>query len=309
LKALTCIAGRDLLYRYCADRNIEHRRCGKFIVASDAAQIGDLEKIAANARACGVDDLAWLDGAQARRAEPALECVAALWSPSTGIVDSHAFMLSLVADVQAHGAAVVYDTRVAAIRPTATGIELGIEPDADAVIRCRTLINAAGLDAVKIARVTAGLPESSVPVLHYAKGTYFSLSGRAPFHRLVYPVPDQAGLGIHMTLDLSGGARFGPDVEWVGGIDYGIDEGRAAQFCEAIRRYWPALDRGRLQPAYAGVRPKLSRPGQPAADFLISGPDDHGIAGIVNLFGIESPGLTASLALAERTAALAGGFL
>jgi L-2-hydroxyglutarate oxidase LhgO len=306
LKARTCVSGRDLLYRYCAERGIAHRRCGKFLVATSEEQLSQLQAVEAQARGNGVFDLEWLDGAQARRCEPALCCEAALSSPSSGIIDTHAYLLSLLADAEAHGAQVAYGAVVTSLRPTPSGIDICIESAAQPVLRAQFVVNSAGLDAHRVARSIDGFPTQHIPEVRYAKGSYFALTGRAPFSRLIYPVPESGGLGIHMTVDMAGQARFGPDVEWVDAVDYGVDAARAAEFYGAIRRYWPALADGRLSPAYAGIRPKLARAGEGAADFCISGPADHGVAGVVNLFGMESPGLTASLALAAHIAAIVG---
>ena len=305
LKARLCVTGRDLLYRYCAERGIGHRRCGKLTVATAAEQLATLEKIDSNARANGVLDLEWLDAAQAGRVEPQLRCLGALWSPSTGIIDSHAYMQSLLADAEASGATVAYGTQVASLRPTPAGIEIAVEGESGAVVRARAAVNCAGLQAHEVAASIEGFPAQHIPVVRYAKGSYFALSGASPFTRLVYPAPRAGGhLGIHLTLDLAGAARFGPDTEWVDAIDYAVDPQRAAFFAEVIREYWPQLSAHRLYPAYAGIRPKISAAGEATRDFYISGPDDHGLAGMVNLFGIESPGLTASLALGETIAAM-----
>ncbi|HTD72544.1 MAG TPA: NAD(P)/FAD-dependent oxidoreductase [Steroidobacteraceae bacterium] len=305
LKARLCVAGRDLLYRYCAERGIGHRRCGKLTVATAAEQLATLEKIDSNARANGVLDLEWLDAAQAGRVEPQLRCLGALWSPSTGIIDSHAYMQSLLADAEASGATVAYGTQVASLRPTPAGIEIAIEGESGAIVRARAAVNCAGLQAHEVAASIEGFPAQHIPVVRYAKGSYFALSGASPFTRLVYPAPRAGGhLGIHLTIDLAGTARFGPDTEWVEVIDYAVDTTRVELFAEAIRQYWPGLDASRLQPAYAGIRPKISGEGEATRDFCISDPQFHGVRGIVNLFGIESPGLTASLALGETIAAM-----
>lgn len=303
LKAELCVRGKELLYAHCAARGVPHRRCGKFIVATSPAQCDALEALRDAAAANGVPETAWLTGAQARAAEPQLQCVAALDSTSTGIVDSHAFMLSLVGDLEGAGGAIAFGADVRGGRVGASGFELDVGGDAPMALGADIVVNAAGLYAQAVAARLAGLPPAHVPPLHLAKGSYFSLAGRAPFARLVYPVPEPGGLGVHLTLDLAGQARFGPDVEWVDTLDYDVDAGRAAAFVDAIRRYWPGLPDGALQPAYAGIRPKLAGPGAPAADFLIQGPREHGVPGLVNLFGIESPGLTASLALAEAVSA------
>ncbi|HEY2464611.1 MAG TPA: NAD(P)/FAD-dependent oxidoreductase [Steroidobacteraceae bacterium] len=305
LKARLCVAGRDLLYRYCAERGIPHRRCGKFTVATDATQLATLESIESNARASGVLDLEWLDGSEARRAEPELQCIRALSSPSTGIIDSHVLMQSLLADAEADGANVAYDTEVTSLRTTPGGIEVAINGEPAPVVRARSVVNCAGLKADRVAASIQDFPTQFIPKVHFAKGSYFALSGASPFSRLIYPVPPPGGhLGIHMTLDLGGAARFGPDSEWVQSLDYAVDPQRAALFAAAIRRYWPGLDEARLYPAYAGIRPKVSGPGEATRDFCISGPSEHGVAGVVSLFGMESPGLTASLALGEYIAGL-----
>jgi L-2-hydroxyglutarate oxidase LhgO len=305
-KARLCLSGRELLYGYCRERDIAHRRCGKFIVATREDQLAELRGIESQARANGVFDLEWLNAAQARRCEPALFCVAALASPSTGIIDSHAYMLSLLADAEARGAQIAYGAAVASLRPASGGIEVCIESEPSAVLRAQFVVNSAGLDAHRVAQSIQGFPGMHIPDVRYAKGSYFALAGRAPFARLIYPVPEAGGLGVHLTLDLAGRARFGPDVQWVGEVDYAVDAGRAAEFYGAVRRYWPQLADGQLSPAYAGIRPKLagSRGGHPgaAADFCISVPADHGVAGVVNLFGMDSPGLTASLAIAAQVA-------
>jgi L-2-hydroxyglutarate oxidase LhgO len=306
LKARMCVAGRELLYRYCAERGIDTLRCGKFTVAANAAQLPALEKIAKNARDSGVFDLEWLDAAQARRLEPALACIGALSSPSTGILDSHAYMQSLLADAERGGASIVYGTAVAAMRPAQGRIEVFIGKDAEPAVRARAVVNSAGLEAHHVASSIEGFPPLHIPKIFYGKGSYFVLTGKSPFARLIYPAPPTSGghLGIHMTLDLSGAARFGPDLEWVDCVDYRVEPGRTADFGNAVKEYWPQLDAARLKPAYAGVRPKLSGPGEGARDFYISGPAEHGVAGIVNLFGMESPGLTSSLALGDYIAAM-----
>jgi L-2-hydroxyglutarate oxidase LhgO len=306
LKARLCVAGRDLLYRYCAERGIPHRRCGKLTVATVDTQLPALEKIESNARANGVFDLAWLDGSEARRIEPELRCIRALSSPSTGIIDSHVLMQSLLADAEANGANIAYDTKVTSLRTTPGGIEIAINGEHAPIVRARTVVNSAGLQADRVASCMEDFPAQFVPQVSFAKGSYFALSGASPFSQLVYPAPPPGGhLGIHMTIDLGGAARFGPDSEWVQSLDYAVDPRRVGLFADAIRQYWPGLSEARLYPAYAGIRPKVSGPGQPARDFCISGPKQHGVAGLVNLFGMESPGLTASLAIAEYIASIA----
>jgi L-2-hydroxyglutarate oxidase LhgO len=306
LKARLCVAGRDLLYRYCAERGIPHRRCGKLTVASVDAQLATLEKIEANARASGVFDLTWLDGNEARGLEPELSCLRALSSPSTGIIDSHVYMQSLLADAEANGAAIAYGAQATSLRARPGGLEIAINGESAPSVCARTVVNSAGLHAQQVASRIEGFPAQFIPTVRFAKGSYFALSGASPFSQLVYPAPPPGGhLGIHMTLDLSGAARFGPDSEWVHAIDYAVEPERVGLFAEAIRQYWPGLDPTKLYPAYAGIRPKVSGPGEPTRDFCISGPNEHGVAGLVNLFGMESPGLTASLAIAEYIAAIA----
>ena len=302
LKARACVAGKRFLYRYCAERGIAHRNCGKLIVAATAGQARQLDRIQAQAAANGVDDLRELSGAEARALEPALACEAALLSPSTGIVDSHGLMLAYQGDAEEHGAMIAFLSPVESGRARGDGIELEVGGHEPMRLACRSVVNAAGLGAQAVARRIDGLDPRHVPPLHLAKGNYFSLAGRSPFSRLIYPVPEPGGLGVHITIDLAGQARFGPDVEWIDALDYAVDPGRAARFYGAIRTYWPALADGALQPAYSGVRPKLGPPGAPAADFVVQGPEVHGVPGLVNLFGIESPGLTASSALAELVA-------
>jgi L-2-hydroxyglutarate oxidase LhgO len=299
-KAQLCVEGRQRLYAYCDERGVSYQRLGKLIVATDESQCSALRSLLEQGRRNGVDDLQWLQADQARALEPALSCVAALWSPSTGIVDSHALMLALQADAEACGASLAFHTPLLAARCTDQGFELqtgGVDP---MTLSCRELINCAGLSAPEVASRIAGLPAQHVPKAYLCKGSYFSFSGRAPFRHLVYPAPESAGLGVHMTLDLGGQARFGPDVEWVDSVDYRVSSSRADGFYEAIRRYWPGLPDASLQPAYSGIRPKISGPNEPAADFRISGQAEHGVPGLVNLFGIESPGLTSCLALADR---------
>ena len=300
LKALTCVAGRESLYRHCAAHDVAHRRCGKLIVASSAAQLPRLEAIRAQAGRNGVE-LEWLDRGALGRMEPGLVGHAALFSPATGIVDVQGYMSSLLAGAEARGAVIAYGTPVRAIRPHAGGFDVALE--AGESLRCRMLVNAAGLGARDVAAAVDGFPAALIPPLHYAKGSYFALSGAAPFRHLIYPLPEAGGLGIHMTLDLAGRARFGPDVEWVEAVDYCVDPERAPRFYAAIRRYWPGLGDGQLTPAYAGIRPKLTGAGEAEGDFRLCGPALHGMAGLVHLFGIESPGVTASLALAERVVA------
>lgn len=301
LKATLCVAGRQLLYDYCERKHVEHQRIGKIIVATSEAQLGELQKYAVQAAANGVLDLHFLAPIEVARLEPAVRCVGALASPSTGIVDSHSLMLAYRADIESNNGSVVLNAPVTGGVLHTNGVELQI---AGARLQARSVVNAAGLSAQSVSRSIRGVPAPSVPDLFLAKGHYFSLSGRSPFRRLVYPIANEAGLGIHVTLDLAGRARFGPDVQWVDEIDYSFDMSRHATFCEAIRSYYPDFDGSRLHPAYVGIRPKIAGPGQTAADFRILGPREHAGASYVALYGIESPGLTASLALAERVAQL-----
>ena len=302
LKARACVEGRRLLYAYCAGRGLPHRRCGKLIVATDAAQLDELESIRQRAHANGVTDVVRVSPAQVRAMEPELRCVAALHSPSTGIIDSHALMLAYLGDAENAGAMLALKSPLqrAIVRPE--GIELhvaGAEP-----LLAAQVVNSAGLTAPSVARRIEGYPAQLVPRELYAKGNYYTLARRAPFSRLVYPVPEPGGLGVHVTLDLGGRARFGPDVEWVEGIDYTVDPRRAEGFYAAIRRYWPGLPEGALEPGYSGIRPKITGRGEPPADFVLQGPREHGVGGLVQMYGIESPGLTASLALADHVAVL-----
>lgn len=297
LKARLCTVGRERLYEFCRVRNVATRQLGKLIVA-DRGQLPQLERLAANARASGVE-LEWLDASAARALEPALACAAALHSPLSGILDAHAFMLALLAEAEAHGATLACRSRVTRLVPAAGGIEIGVNGAAP-LLRARRLINSAGVEAPGVARLIEGFPAEHIPSAFYSKGNYFSLEGSAPFRKLIYPLPESGGLGIHLTLDLTGRARFGPDVEPVERCDLSVDPGRAPAFYAAIRRYWPALPEGALAPAYAGLRARIYGPGEPAADFRIDGPGRHGVRGVLNLFGIESPGLTASLAIASE---------
>jgi L-2-hydroxyglutarate oxidase LhgO len=305
LKASFCVAGRQALYDYCASHGVGYRRTGKWIVATSEEEVALLHQIKARAAANGVTDLFFLDAETIRRDEPELRCVGALASPSSGIVDSHGLMLSLLGEAEAHGAMIAYRTPVSAVRAAERGLVVETGGAGAMSLACDLLVNAAGLAATEIARGIAGIDAARVPPLRLAKGNYFSLQGKAPFRRLIYPVPVPGGLGVHITLDLAGRARFGPDVEWIEAIDYRVEPARAAPFYEAVRRYWPGLADGALQPDYAGIRPKIGLPGGPDADFMIQGPAQHGVAGLINLFGIESPGLTASLAIGRRIAELA----
>src|SRR6195256_694921 len=307
LMAQMCVAGKRALYRYCSEHGIPHRNCGKLIVARPPKETEKLQSIRSHAAANGVDDMHLLDGEAARALEPALNCDAALLSPSTGIIDSPAYMLALLGDAEEAGAACAFHTPLLRARVTAGRIEIEAGGDTPMTLECNLLINAAGLGAPSVARNIEGMPIELIPSAYLAKGNYFSCSVRAPFSRLIYPVPEPGGLGVHLTLDMAGQARFGPDVEWVETIDYAVDPARAERFYPAIRRYWPTLPDGALMPSYSGIRPKIVPPAVARQDFLIQGPRDHGIAGLINRFGIESPGLTSSLAIADHVGELAGG--
>ncbi len=299
LKARLCVAGRDMLYDYCRDHGVEHRRLGKLIVASREDQLPALAALRGKAAANGVDDLAWLDAPAVHALEPDLRAVAALMSPSTGIIDSHGLMLSYQGDAETAGAMLALRSPLLGARLGNDGFRLEVGGDAPMALNCRYLVNAAGLEAQAVARALQGFDPALVPARHLAKGNYFVLGPRAPFRHLIYPMPEAAGLGVHLTLDLAGRARFGPDVEWIEDLDYRVDPRRGEGFYAAIRSYWPGLPDGALEPGYAGIRPKLQGPGGPPEDFVIQGPAQHGVQQLVNLFGIESPGLTASLAIAE----------
>ncbi len=305
--ARMCVAGKKALYAYCADHGIPHRNCGKLIVATTPKESEKLQSIRAHAGANGVDDMQTLSGSAARALEPALNCDAALLSPSTGIIDSHAYMLSLRGDAEAAGAAFAFHTPLLRAKAAAGRFELEAGGEAPMTLECHLLINAAGLDAPATARRIEGMPSDLVPQAYLAKGNYFSCSARAPFSRLIYPVPEPGGLGVHLTLDMAGQARFGPDVEWVDHIDYAVDPARADRFYPAIRKYWPTLPDGALMPSYSGMRPKIVPPAIASQDFVIQGPREHGVDGLINLFGIESPGLTSSLAIANHVGELTEG--
>ncbi|MGB6242200.1 MAG: NAD(P)/FAD-dependent oxidoreductase [Castellaniella sp.] len=303
LKARLCVLGRQALYDYCTDHGVAHQRCGKLIVATHDAQQDRLQEIAAAAAANGVHDLRWLDRHQAQTREPALQCVAALESPSTGIIDSHGLMLALLGDLEHAGGLLALRSPViggAVQTAGGPGIVLRIGGDEPMEIMARRVVNCAGLHAQDIAARIQGIPPATIPAGRYAKGNYYALSGKAPFSRLIYPVPEPSGLGVHLTLDLAGQARFGPDVEWVDAIDYHVDPARADNFYAAIRRYWPELPDEALHPSYAGIRPKLVMADGQDADFLIQDAHTHGVPGLINLYGIESPGLTSCLAIADE---------
>ena len=306
LKARLCVSGRHLLYDFCVSHGVSHRRCGKLIVATSAAQEDRLEALHRQGERNGVDDLQRLGSADARALEPELRCSAALLSPSTGIIDSHGLMLALLGDAERGGATLALRSPFTGGTIAGDGFVLEIGGEEASSLQAGIVINAAGLSAVRVAAALSGFPQERLPGAFYAKGNYYALAGRAPFSRLIYPLPEPGGLGVHLTLDLGGQARFGPDVEWLasptGAMDYRVDPARADAFYAEVRRYWPGLPDGALAPAYAGIRTKIAGPFDPAADFVIQGPQAHGIAGLVNLFGIESPGLTSCLAIAELVA-------
>ena len=298
LKARLCVQGKGLLYAYCAERGIGHRRCGKLLVATAREQLVQLQGIVERAARNGVNDLLMLTGEEARALEPQLQCEAALYSPSTGIVDSHALMLALQGDIEHAGGLIVLNSPLASAECRPSAINL-IAVDGTC-LQAKTVVNAAGLQAPALAGCFEGLDPRHVPHAWFAKGNYFSLVGRAPFDHLIYPLPQAAGLGVHLTLDLGGQAKFGPDVQWVSSSDdLAVDPARGHAFYAEVRKYWPALQDGALIPGYAGIRPKIHGPDEAGADFLIQGPKDHGVPGLVNLFGIESPGLTSALAIGD----------
>ena len=307
LMARSCVAGRRMLYAYCREKGVPHRNCGKLIVATNAEEDSMLAGIKHRAEANGVEGMRVLAAAEAIAMEPNLRCTSALHSPATGIIDSHAFMLALQGDAENAGAVCAFLGPVTGARAVDGGLEVAVGGSEPMHLRCRLLVNSAGLRAPFLARNITGMPADRVPGAYYAKGNYFTLSGRSPFSRLIYPVPVPGGLGVHLTVDLGGQARFGPDVQWIDNIDYTVDPARADSFYAAVRKYWPALQDGALQPGYAGIRPKIVPRGAPAQDFVVQGPTTHGVPGLVHLFGIESPGLTASLALAQHVLEIAAG--
>jgi len=304
LMARMCVSGKRALYRYCSDHGVPHRNCGKLVVATTPNETAKLQSIRAHAEANGVLDLQTLGADAARALEPALNCDAALLSPSTGIIDSHAFMLALRGDAEEAGAVCAFYAPLLRATADAGRIEIEVGGVAPISLECKLLVNAAGLSAPTVARGISGMPIELIPPAYLAKGNYFSCQARAPFSRLIYPVPEPGGLGVHLTLDMAGQARFGPDVEWVETVDYAVDPARAARFYPAIRRYWPTLPDGALMPSYSGIRPKIVPPAVAVQDFLIQGPNDHGVDGLINLFGIESPGLTSALAIADHVGEL-----
>jgi len=306
LKARYCVAGKHALYDFCDSHGVEHRRCGKFIVATSDDQIPELERLKNVAAANGVPDLEWRTPEEIAEVEPAVFCVGALWSPSTGIIDSHGLMLAYQGDAEEAGMMLAVHSPVIGGKIEEDGILLSVGGQSPMDIKARWVVNSAGLYAQKLAGSLEGLAPEFVPPTYFAKGNYYSLIGKPPFKRPIYPVPEKAGLGVHVTVDLGGQIRFGPDVEWIDQINYDVDPKRADKFYDAVRKYYPALADGAIQPAYSGIRPKLQAPDEAAKDFVLQGAAEHGINGLVNLFGIESPGLTASLAVADTVAEMLG---
>jgi len=300
LMARCCVAGRRQLYAYCAEKGVPYINCGKLIVATNAREDAMLAGIKQRAETNGVEGMRVLSAGEAIALEPNLSCTSALLSPTTGILDSHTYMVALQGDAENAGAVPVFFSPVSRGRVAGRRIELDVGGADPMTLRCRLVVNSAGLHASRLASTIDGMPRERVPLTYYAKGNYFTLSGRSPFSRLIYPVPVPGGLGVHLTVDLGGQARFGPDVEWIDRIDYTVDPARSDSFYAAVRSYWPALKDGALQPGYSGIRPKTAPKGATGLDFLVQGPQSHGVAGLINLFGIESPGLTASLAIADH---------
>jgi L-2-hydroxyglutarate oxidase LhgO len=304
LKARLCVEGRKALYRYCSEHDVSHQRIGKIIVACDESELAGLRKYKEQAEVNGVDDLRMLTAAELSEMEPEVRCVAGFLSPSTGIIDSHGLMLEYLGDAERHGASLALGSPVVSGRAAGEAIVLEVGGSEPMAIRCDIVVNSAGLNAQAVAHSIAGIPSHTIPQTRYAIGHYYTLSGAAPFRRLVYPVARQDWLGVHVTLDLGGRVKFGPDFSWIDRVDYRFDESREAAFYQAIRRYYPGLKKGSLQPGYTGIRPKIHGPGEPAPDFLIQGHAQHGLPGLVNLYGIESPGLTSSLAIAAHVTGL-----
>lgn len=304
MKARLCVPGKKALYRYCAEHDVKHRNIGKVVVACEAAQVPAMHNYIEQARTNGVDDLRLLSSDELAELEPNVRAAAGFFSPSTGVIDSHGLMLAYLGDAEAHGASLALASPVVSGAITADGIDLNVGGTEALSIRCRTVINTAGLKAPAVASSINGVPAQTIPPTYYAIGHYYTLTGKSPFNHLVYPVTRADWLGVHVTIDLGGQVKFGPDFNWIDSIDYRFDERREPAFYEAIRRYYPGLADGALQPGYTGIRPRTTGPGEPAQDFTFSGPRDHGIPGLVNLFGIESPGLTSSLAIADHVADL-----
>lgn len=306
LKARVCVEGRHALYRYCEEHGVPYARCGKLIVAPEEIDLPRLHAIKAGAEANGVDNLRYIDRAEVERLEPAVRAAGGLFSPSTGIVDSHRLMVAFEGDAEDAGAAIAFLSPVEGGRARDDDIVLRVGGEAPMELACRTVVNSAGLFAQQVAGAIEGVPPDSIPPIHYAKGNYYAMTGAQPFSHLVYPLPGESVLGVHVTIDLAGRCRFGPDLEWMDEIEYSVDPARADAFYAAIRTYYPGLRDGSLQPDYCGIRPKLHGPGEPHPDFVVQGPEAHGVRGLVNLYGIESPGLTSSLAIADEVAARLG---
>lgn len=304
LKARVCVQGKHALYRFCQEHGVSHARTGKLIVATDRAQLPALAALRERARGNGVDDLEYLTPEQVREIEPAVRCAGALLSPSTGIVDPHEFMLALEGDAERQGAVVAVATELIGASMRGDGLRVSTGGADPMTLDCDWLVNCAGLGAQTVAGRVEGLDADTIPPLYPAKGNYFQLRGACPFRRLIYPMPDAAWLGVHVGLDLAGRCKFGPDLHWVDELDYDVDDGEIEAFYASIRRYWPELPDGSLEPDYTGIRPKIYARGQPARDFYIQCADEHGVPGLVNLYGIESPGLTSSIAIGEHVAAL-----
>jgi L-2-hydroxyglutarate oxidase LhgO len=303
LRARHCTRGRRMLYEFCASHGVPHRKSGKLIVATNEAEAAKIAAIQQQGVTNGVEALELIGGNAARDLEPALTCVAAVWSPETGIIDSHAFMLALEGETEDCGGMIAFETHIERLTPAAHGWSVRFAGADSGALEVDAVVNSAGIGAQALARATDNYPAERVPRLVLARGNYFGYAGRPAFARLIYPAPVDGGLGIHVTLDLAGRMRFGPDVEWIDGESYDVDPRRADMFYDRIRTYWPALEDGKLVPDYCGIRPKLTGPGEPAADFLIDGPAEHGLPGLVHLFGIESPGLTSALSIAEDVVA------
>ncbi len=301
LKAHLCVRGRDMMYAFCADHGVTAKKTTKLVFAANDEETAGLKELQAHAGRNGVP-LEWLARGEAKTLEPNLECAAALLSPETGIVDSHSFMLALQGDAENNGAVIAFNSPVVGGQADPSGIKLSVGGVEESTLNARIVVNCGGLGAQHISSRIEGVAPGTIPPLHFAKGSYFYLSGKPPFSRLIYPLPGTASLGLHYTLDLSGQARFGPDVEWVDEMSFDVDPARADLFYEAVRAYWPGLPDGALRPGYAGIRPKIQAPGEPAKDFSIQMPSDTGLPGYCALYGIESPGLTSSLAIAEYVA-------
>ncbi len=302
LKAELCVAGKHALYDFCETFAVEHRRVGKILVATDESQLPLLDEFRALAAGNDVKDLALLSSSDVTALEPEVVCVGALMSPSTGIIDVHDYLLALLGDGERHGVSVAFCSALSSATVSDRGITVEVSGEAGFRLQCDVLINAAGLSAQQVASSIRGMPKACVPPTYYAKGNYFYLTTPSPFKHLVYPMPTRGSLGVHVSFDTAGRCRFGPDIHWVESLEYNVVERRLDEFYTSVRRYWPGLPDDALAPDYTGIRPKLTREGEPAADFVIQTHEDHGIDGLVNLFGIESPGLTASLAIADRVA-------